>query len=161
MHLLIIDMYELGQFLRILLWIFLPLFVIVLLITTYIHHRRKRGVAEVVLENRELLLSVEGGPDLEQPEGDDIYKGLLWMKQKFEEYRVQADVRVGGLREQLEQRNATIQALQEELAESKEKIADLKGKLENNMSLLLHIHKELDRSLGFEKPLTASTPEAG
>jgi len=149
MHFLIISLYELGQFLRIVLWVFLPLFVVVLLITTYLHHRRKRRSMPVALETGELLLpegSEESAPaEMEQPDEDNLYKGFLWMKQKFEEYREQSDERVG--------------ALKEELAQAKEKIVDLTDKLEYNMSLLMNIHKELDRSLTTES-VPATTPEA-
>jgi peptidoglycan hydrolase CwlO-like protein len=160
MYLLLITLYELGQFLRIVLWVFLPLFVIVLLITTYLHHRRKRQRTEIALEGEELLLSGETAQvDGEQLEEDNLYKGLLWMKQKFEEYRMQSDERVSNLKVQLDERGAAIEMLKEELAQAKEKIADLTSKLENNMSLLMNIHKELDRSLSVESPLVA-TPEA-
>ena len=163
MHLLAISLYELGQFLRIVLWVFVPIFVIVLLITTYLHHRRKRRTAQMALETGELLLSagsIESIPaDMDQPDEDNLYKGLLWMKQKFEEYRIQADERVGALRVQVDQRGAAIEALKEELAQAKEKIADLTVKLETNMSLLMNIHKELDKTLAAEIP-PATTPEA-
>jgi len=166
MYLLTISLYEFGQFLRIVLWIFVPLFAIVLLITTYVHHRRKRQIHEVVLEGGELLVSAEPIPYIEeQPDEDNLYKGLLWMKQKFEEYRIQSDDRVGLLKVQLDERTATIESLKEELSQSREKIADLTGKLENNMSLLMNIHKELDKSLVTNTSLVAatlpaSTPEA-
>ncbi|MBN9379974.1 MAG: hypothetical protein J0H74_04380 [Chitinophagaceae bacterium] len=118
MYLLLITLFELGQFLRIVLWVFIPLFVIILLITTYIHYRRKRQAPAAALETGELLLSVESIPaDMEEPDEDNLYKGLLWMKQKFEEYREQSDQRVS--------------ALKEELAQAKEKIADLTGKLDS------------------------------
>jgi len=179
MHVLTISFYEFGQFLRILLWIFLPLFIIVLLITTYIHHRRRSRRAGIIVENEGLLLAVDpgegvfsdqpfregvapvsGAVDMGQPDGDNLYKGLLWMKQKFEDYREQTDQRIGTLKEQLEQRTADTQQLKEELAQAKEKIAELTGKLESNMSLLMNIHKELDRSLNAEMALPAATPEA-
>lgn len=190
MHLLTVSFYEFGQFLRILLWIFLPLFIIVLLITTYIHYRRANRNAGVIVENEGLLLAVgagegpfsdqpvregetpvsevaraenslsEGQTLMGQPDGDNLYKGLLWMKQKFEDYREQTDQRMGTLKEQLEQRTAVTQQLKEELAQAKEKIAELTGKLESNMNLLMNIHKELDRSLNIEKALPAATPEA-
>ena len=160
MHLLAISLFELGQFLRIVLWVFLPIFVIVLLIITYIHHRRKRQAPRLALEAGELLVSVESIPaDMEPPEGDGLYKGLLWMKEKFEEYRVQSDERMSALKGQLDQRAATIEALKRELAEAQEKIADLSGKLESNMGLLMKIHKELDTSLTTE-PAMATMPEA-
>lgn len=194
MHLLTISFYEFGQFLRILLWIFLPLFVIVLLITTYMHHRRRTREAGIIVENDGLLLAVEfpdgagtiapqetperptspEGPDLGkagarssdedlqtskgQADGDNLYKGLLWMKQKFEDYREQADQRIGTLKEQLEQRTTVAQQLKEELTQAKERIAELTGKLESNMNLLMNIHKELDRSLNTEKTPAVGTP---
>ncbi|MDO6431187.1 hypothetical protein Q4E93_11345 [Flavitalea sp. BT771] len=160
MHLLAISLFELGQFLRIVLWVFLPIFVIVLLITTYIHHRRKRQAPRLALEAGELLVPVEAIPaELLQPEGDNLYKGLLWIKEKFEEYRLQSDERMSVLKGQLDQRAATIEALKGELAQAQEKIADLSGKLENNMELLMKIHKELDTSL-VAKPAVAAMPEA-
>lgn len=159
MYLLAISLFELGQFLRIVLWIFLPIFVIVLLITTYIHHRRKRQAPRLALETGEILAPVESiSADVEPPEKDDLYKGLLWMKEKFEEYRVQSDERVSALKGHMDQRAATIEALKEELAQAKEKIADLSGKLENNMSLLMNIHKELDRSINAEQPQPRELP---
>jgi uncharacterized coiled-coil protein SlyX len=160
MHVLAISLFELGQFLRIVLWVFLPIFVIVLLITTYIHHRRKRQAPRLALEAGEMLVPVASMPeDLEHPEGDGLYKGLLWMKEKFEEYRVQSDERMSTLKGQLDQRAATIEALKGELAQAQEKIADLSGKLENNMGLLMKIHNELDKSL-VPEPAMATMPEA-
>lgn len=122
MYLLLITLYELGQFLRIVGWVFLPLFVIVLLITAYLHHRRKRRMMDIPPDTEEFLLSErsvssEMEPDMEAPDEDRLYKGLLWMKQKFEEYREQSDQRVS--------------VLKEELAQAKEKIADLTGKLDS------------------------------
>ncbi|HVU57250.1 MAG TPA: hypothetical protein VHD83_19445 [Puia sp.] len=171
MHLLTITFYEFGQFLQIVLWIFLPLFVIVLLITTYIHHRRRFRASGILVENEGLLLAVEFPEgsgmtpaqetlDMGQPDGDNLYKGLLWMKQKFEDYREQTDQRIGTLKEQLEQRTTGEQLLKEELAQAKEKISELTGKLESNMSLLMNIHKELDRSLNIENAPATVTPEA-
>ena len=160
MHLLLITLYELGQFLRIVLWIFLPLFVIVLLITTYLHHRRKSRAGEVAVEGEELLLPEGSVPaDREEPDEDNLYKGLLWMKEKFEEYRVQSDERVSNLKAQLDERGAAIETLKDELMQAQGKIVDLTNKLESNMSLLMNTHKELDRSLNTEGPLV-STPEA-
>lgn len=150
MHLLLITLYELGQFLRIVGWVFLPLFVIVLLITAYLHHRRKRQMRASVPAGEEFLLSERSGsPETEpgwgEPGEDHLYKGFLWMKQKFEEYREQSDQRVS--------------ALKEELAQAKERIADLTSKLEHNMRLLIDIHKEMDRPVTVESP-PAAMPEA-
>ena len=150
MYLLLITLYELGQFLRIVGWVFLPLFVIVLLITAYLHHRRKRQMRASVPDGEEFL-SPEGAgtPETEpgrgEPDEDHLYKGFLWMKQKFEEYREQSDQRVS--------------ALKEELAQAKEKIADLTNKLEHNMRLLMDAHKEMDSPMTVGSP-PASIPEA-
>jgi len=62
---------------------------------------------------------------------------------------------MSALKVQLDQRAATIEALKWELAQAQEKIADLSGKLENNMGLLMKIHKELDTSLTTEPALPA------
>lgn len=178
MYLLAINLYELGQFLRILLWIFMPSFVVVLLITTYIQHLRKERAARIFVKNDGLLLSVDPGAGEEfigggnetlvasqslepgQPDEDNLYKGLLWMKQKFEDYREHTDQRISALKEQLEQRTGVAQTLNEELVQAREKIAELTGKLESNMSLLMNIHRELDRSLNVEGAAPAVTPEA-
>src|SRR6187402_546733 len=76
-----------------------------------------------------------------EPGENDPYKGMLWIKDKFEEYRIQADERMGALRIELDRRVMTIELLNEELVRAKEKIADLSTKLEKNMSLLMNIHK--------------------
>jgi len=97
---------------------------------------------------------------------NDPYKGMLWIKEKFEEYRLQSDERMGALRVELDRRVATIEVLNEELVQAREKIADLSTKLEKNMSLLMNIHKELDKSLVADTPATivadpsSTTPEA-
>jgi len=95
----------------------------------------------------------------EGPGENEPYKGMLWIKEKFEEYRLQTDERMGALRTELDRRGAIIENLNEELMQAREKITDLSTKLEKNMSLLMNIHKELDRSLSVESSL-AATPEA-
>src|SRR5258708_27972681 len=54
MYRLLINLYEFGQFLRILLWISVPLVVLSMLVTTWLHYRRKRRTPE------ELMLSLQG-----------------------------------------------------------------------------------------------------
>ncbi len=56
---LTISLYEFGQFLRIVLWIFIPVATISMLVTTYLHYRRKRSATD------EFLLAVEGQPLIE------------------------------------------------------------------------------------------------
>ena len=115
--------YELGQFLRILLWIFVPMVIVSMLVTTWLHYRRKRR------DGGDLLLSIEGYGDGEaeifQPirvaakmagdssdtgeeTGDDtreyketVYKGILWMKEKYEKYRDMSDQRYERLKDEL------------------------------------------------------------
>ena len=136
MLLLLISLYEFGQFLRILLWITVPLVIVSMLVTTWLHYRRKRRFPE----DLELLLSFDGmnGPEgllaaakmvgngqeareegsqpskgeTEEPEDrEKIYKGILWMKEKYEQYRDMADRRY--------------EELKEELARTKKKYEDL------------------------------------
>lgn len=112
--------YELGQFLRILLWIFVPVVILSMLVTTWLHYRRRRREAD------DLVLSIEGlgpaeGEDLILPlrasgrtgtkgpdaAGEDeeyketVYKGIIWMKEKYEQYRDMADQRYERLKEEL------------------------------------------------------------
>jgi len=150
MYLLLISLYEFGQFLRIILWISVPLVVLSMLVTTWLHYRRKRQLPP------ELLLSLSGAessgigfngaganippantvppavangpvatavllesaaeisgtgqepleesavdPVLDPEQKENIYKGILWMKEKYEQYRDMADRRYEQLKEQL------------------------------------------------------------
>lgn len=117
MYLLIISGYELGQFLRIMLWICTPAVVLLMLVTTWIHYRRRQKLS------LSFLLSVEGfapgdpghmtaGGRVDEErsvsEGEDdykenLYKGILWMKEKYEQYRDLADERYERLKDQLNQ----------------------------------------------------------
>lgn len=131
MCLLLINLYEFGQFLRILLWISVPMVVLSMLVTTWLHYRRKRRLPEELLLSLKglerpgglaipaLRLSVgeiNGGGQERLPDGsavpgeeaalepeatDKIYKGILWMKEKYEQYRDLADRRYEQLREEL------------------------------------------------------------
>lgn len=127
MYRLLINLYELGQFLRIVLWISVPLVVLSMLVTTWLHYRRKRRVPEeflfslqgmdgaermimpAILEsaaeisgNGQEPLEVPGGePVLDDEQKENIYKGILWMKEKYEQYRDMADRRYEQLKEQL------------------------------------------------------------
>ena len=155
MYLLTIDLYELGQYLRIVLWICLPLIIISLLVTTWLHYRRR------MLDPGGLRLSVEGLDNAMEPERmsqlpddllsyresgldepvqhdpadndqrgresvsqwkgkDNIYQGILWMKEKYEQYRDQADQRY--------------ELLKEELSRSERRYQDLLLSMEENKS---------------------------
>ncbi len=139
--------YELGQFLRILLWICVPAGILFMMITTWLQYRRRHSL------HVPLLLTIEGGPSggemekerrggsfgsqtmdglasptmdglasptmdgLASPTMDDrveelapqteddykenLYKGILWMKEKYEQYRDLADERYSRLKDQL------------------------------------------------------------
>lgn len=122
MH-LIISGYEFGQWLRILLWICLPGTVFLTMLATWINYRRNRAVTQLPLLQMEGL--DEGGFSVERQdvpkdlpqdervdtersvkEGEDdykenLYKGILWMKEKYEQYRDLADERYEKLKDQL------------------------------------------------------------
>jgi chromosome segregation ATPase len=122
--------YELGQFLRILLWIFVPMVIFSMLVTTWLHYRRRRR------NTGEVLLSIEGfghsqeefvmplrvsseaiGQNIEagktagsgggsedevsEEYRETVYKGILWMKKKYEQYRDLSDRRYERLKEEL------------------------------------------------------------
>lgn len=122
MYLPIISGYELGQFLRILMWIFVPVAILSMLVTTWLHYRRKRretGEAFLSIEGlnpgdgeEEIFVPVRvagksGGRGKEVPEEEDqeyrdtVYKGILWMKEKYEQYRDISDQRYHRLKEEL------------------------------------------------------------
>ena len=124
---LIINGYEFGQWLRILLWICLPGTVLLTMVATWISYRRSRAAAEFLLLQMEGLdegdaFSVEPedvSKDLPRDEGDErvdaersvkegeddykenLYKGILWMKEKYEQYRDLADERHERLKDKL------------------------------------------------------------
>src|SRR5450432_1002967 len=119
MHSLAITLFELGQFLRIVLWIALPMFMLTLLVTAYVHHRKTRSGRETPAL---LSLDQDGFPEVlarlhptekeVEAEGETVYQGLLWMKRKYEQDRELADEKYGRLRsslassgDQLEEKN--------------------------------------------------------
>jgi hypothetical protein len=165
MFLLLVNLYEFGQFLRILLWISVPMFIIAMLATTWLHYRRRRKTPdEMALSMEGLDLSVapeiliaamkrmsvppalagehalasitssapaSDAAPLLPPDAaplpaadtsttltdtgdaaeretiapadavDNMYKGILWMKGKYEQYRDMADQRIEQLKEQV------------------------------------------------------------
>ena len=123
MYLLSVNLYELGQFLQILLWISLPMVLIALLVTTYLHYRNKRRdirdrhspedvtrnsseeweEGKIRSSNDRLAGSLfVGDPTAALPEeGGNAYRGLLWMKDKYEQYREHTDRKFEKLKEEL------------------------------------------------------------
>ncbi len=120
---IMISGYELGQFLRILLWIGVPASVLFMLISTWLQYRRRNGLSEhlvLAIEGRpageelekELIASSFGeeivdnrvedlAPQTEDEYRENLYKGILWMKEKYEQYRDLADERYSRLKDQL------------------------------------------------------------
>ena len=139
MYRLLINLYEFGQFLRILLWISVPLVVISMLVTTWLHYRRKRQLPDELLLSLGAMKAAEGlaappmllssvelsgngqesleangtGVTLEPDEKENIYKGILWMKEKYEQYREIADRRYEQLKEELARTEKKYQELLE------------------------------------------------
>ncbi len=131
-----ISLYEFGQFLRILLWIFLPMAMLTMLITTWLHYRRRRG-------GEAMIFSVEGyGPSQEgsderptsagrasgtvdenreepDPGNENMYRGILWMKEKYERFRELSDQRYDQLKEELHRSEKKYQDLLATIEESK------------------------------------------
>jgi hypothetical protein len=134
MHLTVISGYELGQFLRILLWICVPGAMCALLVTTWLQYRRRQTFTEGlflsmegVAGDQEAMPSAggetitSGAGGFEQSKDDrveepgrrfaetfeeedykeNLYKGILWMKDKYEQYRDMADQRYERLKDQL------------------------------------------------------------
>ena len=86
MYLLTIDLYELGQYLRIVLWICLPLIIISLLVTTWLHYRRR------MLDPGGLRLSVEGLDNAMEPERmSQLPDDLLSYRESGPDEQVQHD----------------------------------------------------------------------
>src|ERR1700731_3749479 len=98
MYLLSVNLYEFGQFLQILLWISLPMVLAALLITTWLHYRKKRRQTqeEPVYQDEKYqdekprfpndrlasgLFAGEPAAALPEESGN-AYRGLLWMKDK-------------------------------------------------------------------------------
>jgi hypothetical protein len=108
MHLLAVSLYEFGQFLRILLWVFIPMVIITSLITTYIHYRNKR---QQHAPGGQSPFSDQYGDTqgqyhdtqnrLASIDTTGAYQGMLWIKEKYEQYREAADQKYERLKEEL------------------------------------------------------------
>jgi hypothetical protein len=145
MHYLLVTLYEFGQFLHIVLWIAIPMAVLSVLITTYLHYHKRRKdrgqSSEVPLAVSQIIQEGE----IIVREGENAYHGLLWMKNKYEQDREQAALKY----EQLKQ----------ELRVSREKYNELQGMYVYTRELLMKIYKELEQAIETEK--AASPPAAG
>lgn len=201
---LLVNLYEFGQFLRILLWIFLPMVVVAMLVTTWLHYRRKRktqdemtlsmegldlsanpeiliaamrrmpakGELELAMTGeRELAVTGEPGAevtgepepaagneqkpfvaggresaiteeDIPEEAKDRMYRGILWMKEKYEQYRDLADQR--------------IEQLKEELAKIEKKYQDLLDAQPQVTAVITSAGLEVDRTAQLESRYAAA-----
>jgi len=145
MRLLLVSLYEFGQFLQIVLWIALPMAVLSVLITTYLHYRKRRKLTDPVQEITETRSAmVEEGENLVR-EGENAYKGLLWMKTRYEQDREQAEKKYA--------------ALQQELRHSEDRYSELQGVYLQTRELLIRIQQELNSSTMV--PVHGSGPVSG
>jgi hypothetical protein len=127
MQLLTVTLYEFGQFLRILLWISIPTVILAMLITTYVHYRNKRlqkerdrrakspDDQEGFPDDQDWIMAYPSRPGNEQEvktilagadhdfpaEAMNPYQGLLWMKDKYEQYREATDRKYERLKDEL------------------------------------------------------------
>ncbi len=111
----------------------------------------------------------DGEEELTATGKETIYQGILWMKEKYEQYREEADRRYEQLREEhgrserryqellttMEQdkisafgtvTNNRIEELEAQLRSERLKVEELVLKLQANSQLLLTIYQELDKS---------------
>ena len=116
---LIINGYQFGQWLLILLWVGLPVTMFLAMWTTWYNYQRGRMTAHLLLAVEGIDegggfsiepddLSGDGRVDTERSVKDgeedykeNLYKGILWMKEKYEQYRDLADERYERLKDQL------------------------------------------------------------
>lgn len=109
MHLSAISLFELGQFVRIFLWIFLPVFILAILTTSYVHYRKKRKKKEqevrasrLVLEEGDetVLARIYSDAEARPENGNTAYRGLLWLKEKYERERERSTAKYMQLKEE-------------------------------------------------------------
>ena len=86
---------------------------------------------------------------------ETIYRGILWMKEKYEQYREQADQRYEHLREELgrsERRYLELQAIMEQdknrilaehLAEAGDRLAQVQGQLDIKQGIIQDLEAQL------------------
>src|ERR1700733_5221354 len=102
MYLLAVTMYEFRQFLQLLMWVALPLVLVATAIT--IHYWRKKRNREA---GPDLLPDTDSGvmPQIAAPpvEGQQGYKGVLWLRNKYEQDIEQAAQKHGQLKEEYHQ----------------------------------------------------------
>jgi chromosome segregation ATPase len=149
MHYLAITLFEIGQFLRIVLWIAIPMVMLAILVNVYVHHRKRsrqkgaRGPAVIVLEQDgfpEVLAKLHPTAEELEKEGETVYQGLLWMKNKYEQDRELADEKYGRLKasseDRLAEKNLQIGFLQSQLDQRIKSYHELEYQWRENISRL-------------------------
>ena len=96
-----------------------------------------------------------GEEELSATGKETIYQGILWMKEKYEQYREQADQRYEDLREELgrsERRYLELQAIMEQdrnrilaehLAEAGDRLAQVQGQLDAKQTIIEELEAQL------------------
>jgi hypothetical protein len=179
----------LGLLLRIWLWISLPTAVIILMVATwmnYLRNIRPKGDLQLAVEGfggevspgggdifvrrddlvgaGEALLGEGGGEASSEEEltatgKETIYQGILWMKQKYEQYRDLADRRYEQLREELgrsehryqdllatiEQKTIEQEEMETQLRSERMKVEELVAILQANTRMLQKVIPELGK----------------
>jgi|GEM_PF-5192996 len=81
MRLLIVSLYELKQFLQIILWIAVPVTLAAILIVTFLHYRRRRKEAE----SGQVVAGPYAGSDspADSPEDTEAYQNMLELHKKY------------------------------------------------------------------------------
>jgi hypothetical protein len=154
MCLLAITLYELGQFLQIVLWIFLPLFIFILLFTTWFHYRRKIRQKDL---GQPPAIPYDGLPETYD---QNMYQALLWLQNRCsrlqEELLRARDPNVVVLPRRATEEHQQLEQLNEENRLLKGKAADYdllsslvedkNRQIESLSRLLSTLYRELDRN---------------
>jgi hypothetical protein len=128
MHLSAISLFELGQFLRIFLWIFLPIFILTILVTSYVHYRKRSKKKEEGVPVSPLTIEGDDGAALARiysdaearPEdGNTAYRGLLWLKAKYERERERSTAKYMQLKEEHRQLKDKYEELEDHYKKAK------------------------------------------
>jgi hypothetical protein len=146
-----ITLETLGLLLRVWLWISVPMAVIILFIATYMNYlqnaRPKGGLnlaveglgGEVSPGNGDIYMRTDdvageeagGEEELTATGKETIYRGILWMKEKYEQYREQTDRQLAALRVQLDLKQGIINELEAQLCLERIRVEKLAAKLQD------------------------------
>jgi hypothetical protein len=164
MCLLSVGLETVGLLLRVWLWISVPMAVIILLVATYFNYLRNaraKGMLKLAVEGwggevapgggesyigRDEVtrggeaISEEAEAELGETGKETIYRGILWMKEKYEQYREQADRRYEQLREAL---GRSEQRYQELLAVMEQRSGEMPGLLSAKQAIIDELEAQL------------------